>query len=203
LVKVWDLTPGYAKAKLEQTIENHADWVFGVAFTPDGQRLITCSRDKTAKVWDLTKKESLLTFPDHQNGVYGVGVRPDGKAGFSVGEDNLLRMWNAGGDGKQIRVLGGHGKAVFKIAEHFDPKMPLLATCGADSTVKLWNANTGQNLRTLTGHTDWVYAVAISPDGKLVAAGSWNGEVRLWTVADGKPFKTFNASPGYVAPPKK
>src|SRR5207253_7336434 len=82
LVNIWDLTPGYANAKLEQTIENHADWVFGVAFSPDGKFLLTCSRDKTAKVWDLTAKESVLTFPDHQNSVYGVAVKADGKAGI-------------------------------------------------------------------------------------------------------------------------
>src|SRR5262249_47553161 len=94
LVRGWDLTPGYAKAKLEQTIENHADWVFGVAFTPDGKRLLTASRDKTAKVWDLDAKESVLTFPGHQTGVNAVGVSADGKAGYSAGEDNVLRTWN-------------------------------------------------------------------------------------------------------------
>jgi WD40 repeat protein len=203
LVRVWDLSGGYAAAKLDQTIENHADWVFGVVFTPDGQRLLTCSRDKTAKVWDLKAKESVLTFPDHQNGVYGVAVSLDGKIGFSVGEDNQVRMWNATGDGKQIRPLGGHGKPVFKIAERLDPKNPLLATCSADNNVILWNPQTGQALKTLTGQTDWVYAVAISPDGTQVAAGSWNGEVRVWKVADGKEVKAFNASPGYVPPPKK
>src|SRR5437870_2325482 len=44
LVHVWDLSPGYASAKLEQTIENHADWVFAVAFAPDGKHLLTASR---------------------------------------------------------------------------------------------------------------------------------------------------------------
>ena len=105
--------PGYDKAKLEQSIENHADWVFGVAFAPDGKHLLTCSRDKTAKVWDLETKESVLTFPDHQNTVYGVAVKADGKIGYSVGEDNQLRAWNLTGDaaGKQVRATGGHGKA--------------------------------------------------------------------------------------------
>jgi WD40 repeat protein len=45
-----------------------------------------------------------------------------------------------------------------------------------------------------------VYAVTLSPDGKLVAAGSWNGEVRVWKTADGALLKAFNASPGYTAP---
>src|SRR5205814_10302698 len=84
LVNVWDLSPGYAAAKLEQTIENHADWVMGVAFAPDGKHLYTASRDKTAKVWDMTTKESVLTFPDHQNTVYGGAVKADGKLGYWV-----------------------------------------------------------------------------------------------------------------------
>src|SRR5262249_57093771 len=75
LVIVWDLSSGVAAAKLEQTIENHADWVFGVAFAADGKHLLTCSRDKTAKVWDLSTRESVLTFPEHQNPVYSVAVK--------------------------------------------------------------------------------------------------------------------------------
>ena len=194
LVRVWDLTPGYANAKLEQTIENHADWVFGVAFAADGKHLLTASRDKTAKVWDLTTKESVLTFPDHQNTVYSVTVNADGKLAYSVGEDNQLRTWNAQGEGKQVRASGGHAKAIFKVIRH--PSQPLLATCSADQTVRLWNPETGAAVRTLSGHTDWVYAVAFSPDGSLLASGSWNGEVKVWKVADGSLVKAFNASPG-------
>ena len=198
LVNVWDLSGGIANARLEQTIENHADWVFGVAFSPDGKRLLTASRDKTAKVWDLAAKESVLTFPDHQNYVYAVAVKGDGKLGYSVGEDNQLRTFNAAGEGKQVRASGGHSKPVFKVVLH--PRQPLLATCSADMTVRLWNPDNGAAVRTLSGHTDWVYAVAFSPDGNLIASGSWNGEVRVWKVADGALVKAFNASPGYTPP---
>jgi WD40 repeat protein len=194
LVNVWDLSPGYAAAKLEQTIENHADWVFGVAFAPDGKHLLTGSRDKTAKVWDLTTKESVLTFPDHQNTVYAVAAHPKGKLGLSVGEDNLLRTWNATGDGKQVRAGSGHGKPVFRLVAH--PKQPLVVTCSADGTVRIWNADSGAAVRTLSGHTDWVYALAVSPDGNLIASGSWNGEVKVWKAADGTLVKAFNGSPG-------
>jgi WD40 repeat protein len=199
IVNVWDLSPGYANAKLEQSIENHADWVLGVAFAPDGKRLFTASRDKTAKVWDLVAKESVLTFPDHQQSVYGVAVKADGKVGFSAGEDNQLRAWNAEGDkaGKPIRNSGGHAKVILKLAAH--PKQPLLVTCSADQTVRVWNADNGSAVRTLSGHSDYVYAVALSPDGTLVASGAFNGEVRVWKVADGALVKAFNASPGLQA----
>jgi WD40 repeat protein len=195
LVNVWDLSTGYANAKLEQAIENHADWVFGVAFAADGKHLYTASRDKTAKVWDMSTKESVLTFPDHQNTVYGVAVKADGKLGYSVGEDNQLRVWNTVGEqaGKQVRNAG-QGKAIFKIAQH--PKQPLLATCSADQTVRIWNADNGSQVKELKGNTDWVYGLAISPDGNLVASGAWNGEVKVWKIADGGLVKEFNGSPG-------
>jgi WD40 repeat protein/mono/diheme cytochrome c family protein len=197
MVNVWDLSGGYANAKLEQSIENHADWVLGVAFSPDGKHLLTASRDKTAKVWDLKAKESVMTFPDHQNGVYGVAVKADGKVGYSVGEDNNLRAFNATADGKQVRAFGGHGGPVFKVVLH--PKQPLLVTCSADKTVRIWNADSGAAVRTLSGHNDYVYAVAISPDGALIASGGFGGEVRVWKVADGALVKSFNASPGLAS----
>jgi hypothetical protein len=87
IVRVWDIAEGFASAKLEQTIENHADWVLAVIFAPDGKHLLTGSRDKTAKVWDLAAKESVLTFPEHQAPVFGVAVKSDSKVGFSAGAD--------------------------------------------------------------------------------------------------------------------
>jgi hypothetical protein len=194
LVRVFDLSEGFDKAKLEQTIENHADWVFGVALTPDGKRLLTASRDKTAKVWDLEKKESILTFPDHQNGVYGVAVKPDGKVAYSVGEDKNVRSWNATENGKQVKAADGHGRAVLKVVHH--PKQPLLVTCGADNTVRTWNADSMAAAKNLTGHADHVFAIAVSPSGQLIASGSFNGEVRIWKTDDGSLVKAFNASPG-------
>src|SRR5581483_2022644 len=155
-VRVWDLSEGLENAKLEQTVENHADWVLGCAITADGKYLVTAGRDKTAKVWDLKAKESVVTFPEHQNIVYGVAVKADGSAGFSVGADKQLRTWKPGGEGKQVK------------------------NASADKTVRLWNLDTLAAGKTLSGLNDFVYAVAFSPDGDLVAGGSYDGEVRVW-----------------------
>ena len=199
IVNVWDLGNGWQNAKLEQSIENHADWVFGVTFSPDGKHLLTGSRDKTAKVWDLAAKESVLTFPDHQNGVYGVASRADGKVGFSVGEDGQLRMWNSTGEqgGKQVRNAA-QGKAVFKVAVVIPvDKQSLVVTCGADRVVNVCSAEDFKAVKTFNGHTDYVYALAVSPDGKEIASGSFNGEVKVWTLSADKAYRSFNASPGF------
>ena len=174
--------------------------MFAVAFSADGKYLITGSRDKTAKVWDLATKESVLTFPDHQAAVYGVAMKADGKTGYSAGEDNQIRAWNVTGEqaGKQVRATGGHGKTITKMMAA--PKQPLLVTASADDTVRVWNEDNGAAIRTLSGHTDYVYALAISSDGALIASGSFNGEVKVWKTADGTVVKAFNGSPGLAAP---
>ena len=200
MVRVFDIASG----KLEHAVENHADWILGVAFTPDAKALVTASRDKTAKVWDLANKESLLTFPDHQNIVNNVAMTPDGKFGLSAGEDGSIRIWQATdmakAIGKATKTLPGHTKAVFRLANYPDAKNPMVASCSADMTVRLWNPVAGTALKTLSGLTDWVYACAISPNGELVAGGAANGEVRVWKTSDGMPAGSFNATPGYVAP---
>lgn len=202
MVRVFDVASG----KLEHAIENHADWILGVAFTPDAKAIATASRDKTAKLWDLANKESLLTFPDHQNIVNNVAMTPDGVFGISAGEDGSIRIWQATDKAKQIgkasKNLAGHTKPVFRLASYADAKTPLLASCSADMTVRLWNPVAGAPLKTLTGLTDWVYAVAISPNGQLVAGGAANGEVRVWKTSDGAMVSSFNATPGYVPPAK-
>lgn len=196
LVRVWEV----GTWKLDQTIENHADWVMALAFSPDGKVLFSGSRDKTAKVWDLTAKESLLTFPDHQNTVFGIAVKADGKAGYSVGADGQVRTWNATGDGKQIKVIGSHSGEALRLVAH--PTKPILISTGIDKTVKVWDAEKNVAGKVLAGLTDHVFAAAISPDATMVAAGGYDGEVRVWKLADGTVFKSFNASPGYVAPKK-
>jgi WD domain, G-beta repeat/Planctomycete cytochrome C len=192
-VDVWETDKLAQSTKPSQIVENHADWVFGVSFLPDGKHLLTSSRDKTAKVWDLMAKESVVTFPEHQNTVYAVACKSDGKLVFSVGEDNLIRSWNPAGDGKQVRAMGGHTQRIHRVVVH--PSKPLFATCSADQTVRIWNADDGKPVRTLTGHTDWIYALAFSPDGERLASGAYNGEVKIWETATGKLLLSFTASP--------
>jgi WD40 repeat protein len=144
----------------------------------------------------------VLTFPDHQNGVYGVAVRADGKVGLSVGEDGQLRAWNSTGEqgGKQVRNAA-QGKATFKVVV-VPQKQPIVVTCDADRAVRVSQAEDLKVVKTFKGHTDYVYALAVSPDNDLIASGSFNGEVKVWKLsadkASGeKAYRSFNASPGF------
>ena len=65
-----------------------------------------------------------------------------------------------------------------------------------DHIIRVLDPANGNKKQSLEGHTDWVYSFAIAADGKTLASGSWDGEVRTWTLSDGKPLRTFVAAPG-------
>lgn len=188
IFRIWNLEDG----KLLHDVENHADWILDITFTPDNKRIVTASRDKSVKVWDQTTKEPILTFPSHTDGVYGVAVSPDGAEAVSAGADKTLRFWKPDGDGKQTKAASVHAGTCHAVAFSKDGKS--LFTVGADKLVKQWDLN-GKAIRSLSGHTDWVYSLAQSADGKRLATGAWNGEIHIWNLEDGKSLRSFIAVP--------
>ena len=78
---------------------------------------------------------------------------------------------------------------------------PTAKICSQSPATRSFTSSTPKGIadRKLQGHNDWVYALAVSPDSKTVASGSWDGEVKLWNLADGKLLKTIIAAPGFKA----
>ena len=90
----------------------------------------------------------------------------------------------------ELVVQMGHTAWVNAVA--FSPDGRLLASGGADSTVKFWGTENGLQLRTLSGHTDQVAAVQFSPNSRLLASGSWDHTVKLWDVTSGRELRSLS-----------
>ena len=172
-------------------IEDHADWVMDVNWSPNGQRLVSSSRDKTCKVFEAATGNPVITFSGHGEPVYSAAFLADSVTVVSGGSDRRLRIWNSG-DAKEIRAIGGFGGDIFRI--QILPGDQILSASG-DKAVHEHKAADGAEIRKLAGHNDWVYTLSANPARKLIASGSYDGEIRIWNAEDGSMTTSFLAIP--------
>jgi WD40 repeat protein len=202
-VKVWDAATG----QLALTLQGHTLPVDSVAFSPDAKRLASASLDKTVKVWDAATGQESLTLKGHTGPVFNVAFSPDGKRlasasqlwdaqkGTLVGGE--VKVWDAA-TGQESLTLKGQTGPVVSVA--FSPDGNRLASGGGvwdgpkhqwvSGEVKVWDAATGQQTRTLQAHTGEVCCVAFSPDGKRLASAG--AGVKVWDAATGQESLTLN-----------
>ncbi len=179
----------------ELTLVGHAGRVWGVAFSPDGQRLASGSGDKTVKIWDSATGKELFALKGHAGLVYGVAFSPDGQRLASASNDQTVRIWDSA-TGKELLAHKGHAGLVYGVA--FSPDGQRLATGSDDQTVKIWDSATGKELFSFKGHAGTVWSVAFSPDGQRLASGSDDQTVKIWDSATGKELFALKGHAGLV-----
>lgn len=182
-------------------ISGHSSSVTAVAVTPNGQKIISGSSDKTVKVWDATTGENLLTFNGHSNSVGSaaalatqVAVSPDGRKVISSSHDKIVKMWDIT-TGEQLITFDCHSSSVGSIA--VTPDGEKVISGSYDKTVKVWDITAGEQLITFTGHSSPIGAVAVTPDGKKVISTSYS--VKVWDITTGEQIITFNTGSSTVA----
>ena len=168
----------------------HGDIVTSVAFSPDGNRLASCSSDSVAKIWDLANGRELRGYRGSKDAASEVAKvatlawSSDGKWSATTA-GNEVHVWDPETGVLKV-ALKGHEKPVGAIAFH--PEGKILATGSDDASVRLWDLETGKETFNLNADLPkaakaTVNAVAFSPNGKLVAAVNKEGKLQIWNPA--------------------
>ncbi|KAM7217735.1 hypothetical protein V8F06_006869 [Rhypophila decipiens] len=191
-IKVWHI-----RTKIGHTLhtpESHHGPISSLDVARDGRIIVSGSRDGTMRIWDwyLDSLDPLRFKLTCNIGavVSKVAISPDIKLVAAGSEDKKTRVFDIR-TGDLLYCLEDHLGVVFDVT--FSLNVGELITSSADKTIKVWDLNsshlTGQGAgvckRTLHGHEESVYGVAVTPNSKWVLSGSLDRGVQFWDVRTG------------------
>eukprot|EP00274_Cyanoptyche_gloeocystis_P000148 CAMPEP_0196659230 /NCGR_PEP_ID=MMETSP1086-20130531/33824_1 /TAXON_ID=77921 /ORGANISM="Cyanoptyche gloeocystis , Strain SAG4.97" /LENGTH=343 /DNA_ID=CAMNT_0041993111 /DNA_START=52 /DNA_END=1079 /DNA_ORIENTATION=+ len=180
-----------------QKWEVHSKRVTGIAVSPDGKTVATCSWDKTAKVWQLddTNLFQQAVLNGHIGFVENCAFSPDGSLLATASRDSTVKVWKTS-DWSLVTSLDGHTQWTFGCA--FSPDGSLVASGSYDGLVKVWDISKSVVVATLTGHQEGIRSLAFSPTGDALVSASLDKTVKVWSTATWLESKTLDAHSNYV-----
>lgn len=171
-------------------LSGHSSDVNSLVFTPDSKGLISASRDKTVKMWDLLTYTVSRNFPGHSEEVYSVALGlPESNLLVSGSADKTVKTWDLS-TGDDVLTLEGYGDFVNFVS--VDPSGRLIATASYDGSVKIRDAETGEVIYLFDQHDGIVLTTIFSPDGRYLASGGVDKVIRLWDVETGEQVRVFS-----------
>ncbi|MEM6353403.1 MAG: NB-ARC domain-containing protein [Cyanobacteria bacterium P01_D01_bin.14] len=180
-----------------RTLTGYNEWVWAIAFSPDGQQVAAAGHGLHVCIWDVATGECCHRIqgePSHIL-VWTVDFSADGQLLATGSYDRLIRLWDTQ-TWEQVGVLTGHEGYVTTVT--FSPHTPIMVSGSYDCTVKIWNVESRTCLHTLTGHQAVIWSVAFSLDGKRIASASFDGMVKVWDVETGDCLQTLVHPGGYA-----
>lgn len=185
--RLWDLP---SLRQLGPPLRGHVDQIRAAALTSrgDASLAVTVSRDRTARIWDLSADQPAEA---HSGQVHCVDVQELRGRPLAVtgGADGTARLWDMRTRAQIGLPMARHVGAVLAVALGSAGGRPVAVTGGEDTLVRCWDPFAGELLGTpLTGHTNTVRCVVVGEaDGKTVlVSGSEDGTVRIWDQRTGE-----------------
>jgi RNA polymerase sigma factor (sigma-70 family) len=212
-IELWD--PG--TGRLLHNLTGHDEQVWSVAFSCDGKTLVSAGDDKTIRLWNTATGKQVRQIA-HTGRVSKLALSADGKLLATIDHtkkqdgsvttwrpDYRVRVWDVAA-GKKLRQLAMPAKEVsrgvragfYSLAFAPDRKT-LVAGAIVDGTLRVWDAATGREVRQMTDFSGTVGPLAISPDGKTLAAAHGNTNLRLVDLASGKDLVATHGHQSYVS----
>ncbi|CAF9931542.1 MAG: protein with putative role during mitosis [Gomphillus americanus] len=203
-IKLWDPSDEYKNIR---TLPGHDHSVSAIRFIPSGAAgapssgnlLVSASRDKSLKIWDVSTGYCVKTFRNHVEWVRDVSPSFDGRWLLSAGDDRTARISDAS-SGEIKATFLGHDHVIEccafacpaaypHLASLAGLKKPpptsssgeFLATGSRDKTIKIWDSR-GTLIKTLNGHDNWVRALVWHPGGKYLLSASDDKTIRCWDL---------------------
>jgi len=189
-------------------VKQYADWVTGVAFNRDGTLVAGCGRDRMVKVFDPLTGKLQATYVGHPNKVHAVVFDPKSNRACTAGDDRRIHVWDprevAAADGTAAQMEDRFKKDL-PVKHIAGPERPLLSlavqaghvfSAGEDGMVRQHDLTSLKPIRTFAGSTDWICSLAVHASANRLAAGAFDGSVRIWNSIDGTEVIRFTASPG-------
>jgi WD40 repeat protein len=200
-IKVWRVA-----TSLElRTIEKHRGDLLKVALSADRWLAVSATNDYTLKVWNVITGRELHKLKGHRRRITCMALSANGRLAVSASYDRTLKVWDVA-KGRELRTLKGHKEKVNCVALSTDGR--LVVTASGDehnkpgrfkteevydkpAELKVWEVMTGRELYTLQGHSDSVYGVVLSADGRLVVSASYDKTLKVWEVETGQILSTL------------
>jgi WD40 repeat protein len=182
-VKLWDINSG----ELMQTFD-HGGWVTGVAFSNDGKGLIGVSIDKAIKMWDIATTDIIRTM----NGISPIATAPASQLMVTSGGPRALRLWRT--DGQLIKNFSvANPQSVPMRAIALSNNGEIMAhTMTGENNIYLWNVLLGKMINTITIKSGPVEAIALSPNGLVLAVVAQDGKTSLWHTKNNQLLRELN-----------